>query len=190
MAKVSGLNQEALNKAISALSINSVYLRKSSIEMHDDFEPSLRPQALDVQTKANAIRHRIISGDPIEGSTEEPRKWIAIDVEVGARFLLRDPADLVRQHGSTEEIAERIVGCQVEAIFSTVYACDPSNVPPPEAINEFARVNALYHVWPFWREFLHSTCGRLSIAAVTLPMMVVRSSKEAASPPTKAGKAK
>jgi hypothetical protein len=39
-----------------------------------------------------------------------------------------------------------------------------------DAVKEFADHNGLFHIWPFWREYVHSTCARLRIPVVPVPM--------------------
>jgi len=38
------------------------------------------------------------------------------------------------------------------------------------ALDEFARYNVGYHVWPYWREYVQGTCARLGIPPVPVPM--------------------
>lgn len=35
-----------------------------------------------------------------------------------------------------------------------------------EGLNEFAKENVGYHVWPFWREYVQTTCSRIGINPV------------------------
>jgi hypothetical protein len=39
-----------------------------------------------------------------------------------------------------------------------------------DALDEFARVNAPFNAWPFWREFVQSAFARLNLPASPLPL--------------------
>lgn len=157
---------------IKALKIRAIYVRSSTVEMHDDFEPTIPGINLEVQLRHAASAHRVMG--PIAGAVEV---LIGMDLEFAARFVLRDPAQLVRGDGS-EPIVEPVVACQLAATFSAVYACDKDNVPDEASLAAFASVNGVHNVWPFWREYLHSLSGRVGLAPVTLPLYAIRPKQE------------
>ncbi len=39
-----------------------------------------------------------------------------------------------------------------------------------DILKDFGKANALYHVWPYWREYVQSTMVRLKLPAVSIPM--------------------
>lgn len=39
-----------------------------------------------------------------------------------------------------------------------------------DVLKEFGTANGLYHVWPYWREYVQSTMVRLKLPAITIPM--------------------
>lgn len=40
-------------------------------------------------------------------------------------------------------------------------------------LDHFAKVNAIYNVWPYWREFIESTMQRFALPPFTLPLLKV-----------------
>lgn len=40
-----------------------------------------------------------------------------------------------------------------------------------ECLDAFALKNASYHVWPYWREFIASSCSRMNVPKQVLPTM-------------------
>ncbi|WP_420599967.1 hypothetical protein [Neptuniibacter sp.] len=67
----------------------------------------------------------------------------------------------------TEENSDEAI-MEIKAIFEVVYT-SPEEVNH-EVISEFGNHNVGYHVWPYWREFVQSTCMRLGISAISVPL--------------------
>jgi len=42
-----------------------------------------------------------------------------------------------------------------------------------EEVNQFGQQHVFYHVWPYWREVLQSSCARLNINPITIPPLRV-----------------
>ncbi|HEV8242927.1 MAG TPA: hypothetical protein VGV60_11205 [Candidatus Polarisedimenticolia bacterium] len=40
----------------------------------------------------------------------------------------------------------------------------------PEAVQAFAETNGVYNAWPYWRELLQNTAGRLGIPGIVAPV--------------------
>jgi hypothetical protein len=47
-----------------------------------------------------------------------------------------------------------------------------------EDLGAFAQVNGMFNAYPFWREFLHSTTGRMGIQPFTAPTLRVETGDE------------
>ncbi|WP_395341847.1 hypothetical protein PN836_020255 [Ningiella sp. W23] len=56
------------------------------------------------------------------------------------------------------------VECTITAIYALKIELDK------EALDEFGMKNSGIHVWPYWREFLTTSCDRLRLPRVMLPM--------------------
>ena len=99
---------------------------------------------------------------------------IGIFVDLGARFLFKNRKDAIDMQGAPDlSTDESPLAAEVLVRFCAIYETNKPTLPPKEVLEEFGRVNALFHVWPYWREFLNSTCSRIGISAITLPMMTV-----------------
>lgn len=61
----------------------------------------------------------------------------------------------------------------VVARFRVLYAVDPEFRPTPVQINQFAHWNAMFNVWPYWREYLSSTIDRAHLPQFVAPVMRV-----------------
>jgi len=62
----------------------------------------------------------------------------------------------------------------VTATFELLYELKEGAEVSEEALGHFARINALYNGWPYWREFLQNTLARLDLPQLTVPLLRVQ----------------
>jgi len=149
------MDKKALEQAIKACTIADVYLRSTSVQLDDDFDPTAPGQKLDVEYRIQAKQREEITGDS--------GNLLKVYVEAGLRHILA-------QHDQEDREA-RIVA-EVSALFVAVYRIT-GDKPQEDCLNEFAKINAPYHIWPYWREYAQSLCMRHRLPAVMLPMLTV-----------------
>lgn len=161
--------QEALQRAIDALQIQDVYVRRASAFLADDFEPSYDPE---VDRLVVGLKHLVRRYEVMEVSGDEDQKTrlLRVWVDLGTRWTR--PAD------EEEEAPEPVA--QIEATMMAEYAMRED--PGEDALEAFARQNASNHIWPYWREYLSAQCLRMNLPKLTLP------TRQFASNRSKAGK--
>jgi hypothetical protein len=59
----------------------------------------------------------------------------------------------------------------IEATFAVLYACENVGRFSPENLEAFANTNAVFNVWPFWRELVMSISTRMRISPIVVPML-------------------
>jgi hypothetical protein len=65
---------------------------------------------------------------------------------------------------------------RIDAEFILDYSVDKSPVGvTAEAATAFGKLSGIYNVWPFWREYVHSTVMRAGLPPVTLPLVTAAS---------------
>lgn len=164
---------------LHAFGLRSVYLRSSHIDLDERFEPWLGGIELEVQLRHQVSGNRFLTLHQEAGSAKATSEGghtnMAVDVVVAARFLFKDLAQAVELDGKRPEtsVDGKAVAATVEAIFSAVYDISRESPPSKDLIEAFVKMGPIVHVWPFWRELLHSTCGRINVVPVVLPIMVV-----------------
>ena len=57
----------------------------------------------------------------------------------------------------------------IEAKYRASYAQSSKLTASQEALDFFAQTNATFNLWPYWREFVHSTAERMSISGLVVP---------------------
>ncbi len=62
------------------------------------------------------------------------------------------------------------VAVSIEATFVIVYSCEKVREIARENIEAFANTNAIFNVWPFWREFVLNLTSRMRMSPVVVPV--------------------
>ncbi len=61
----------------------------------------------------------------------------------------------------------------VSAVFEIKYRVPQGARFSAHELEAFADTNAIFNVWPFWREYIQSVTGRMDLPAVVLPLFRV-----------------
>lgn len=174
----------ALQEAIDALRIRDVYLRESGSFLAEGFEPKYDPavDALRVEFQHVVKGYSVLE---VDHGSEAPTRLFRVFIQLGAR--------LVGAPDAAEDVAETAAADPQDAEPSTDHAPTPAHPvlvraevsgmmvaeydiagdPSSAALEAFARRNASYHVWPYWREFLASQCARMNLPKLVLPAVQV-----------------
>ncbi len=59
----------------------------------------------------------------------------------------------------------------IEATYGLVYRIADFKEFSQNHLDAFAQVNGYFNVWPFWRELVHSTLGRIGLRAIAIPTL-------------------
>jgi len=92
----------------------------------------------------------------------------------------------LKTEASGDDQGERLALFRCTGSYALIYSFNATGGPPPEErdafFGAFANINATYNAWPFFRELVHSTLGRMGLQPVSLP--VYRVALPAMSPST------
>lgn len=153
--------KELLRQAYEKLSIANVYLNESMTSIDNKFAPHVYT----TEEKLNfQYRHDVSERQRMElkSDNDETIYLWRFFAKVGARFVVpKDDGDDVKA-----EIVATFIGEYQQTDL------EPLN---EEALNIFGKENVLYHVWPYWREYLQNMCARMKLPDVTLPMLIMHS---------------
>jgi hypothetical protein len=161
---------DAIRKAADALVIQDVYLRSSRLSLAPDYDPKLGPEVKSTNLAWGVKRAQILEVEAV-GTSEKMLLW---KVEFQARCrLLKEAVDGKEIKNERMDSNSLVI---VDTMFIAEYRLKDRNVDH-EALNEFSKHNVAYHVWPYWREYLHDIMARALLPRVTLPMHVFRPGK-------------
>lgn len=157
---------DGLNKAISCLAIQSIDLRDAKINLRKDFEISEldRENALS-QTFRNA---ELLKRFELQNNEGEKLWEYHFYYSLGVRLVPADEDD----DSSGDEYEAPI---EIIATFNAKYICEEEL--DQESLNQFFEKNVGFNVWPFWREFVQSSCSRLGLTPpIEIPLYRMTSS--------------
>lgn len=165
------MTDPVLQAAIDCLNIREVSLRQSTAWLAEDYDP--RFSAIDAfQPQFKHLVERSYLMEVRDGASSYYVFRVFIDL--GMRLLPTTSRDRAEDGGEEEAVL-----AQIEATFVAEY--DSQTDPGTEALEAFARQNASYHIWPYWREFVSSQCARMGLPKVTIPTIQVASNGAGAS---------
>ena len=81
--------------------------------------------------------------------------------QVGFRFI-EAPDGVPEGEGN-------LVG-EIDATFAADYLMNSEHPIEPDDLGSFSP-NVMYHVWPYWREFIQNSLSRMRLPPVALPML-------------------
>lgn len=154
---------ESLKNAQKHLRIQTVNLKESRIFTRDSIEIS----NLD-RDKCNAQSFRFADKVKETSLVDADKKEIwnyRFNYSVGTRLILSDE-DIVSKEEGYEPVIE------ITATFEAKYLS--LKQLKDEEFKAFATDNVGYHVWPYWREYIQSSCSRTGfIPALEVPVYVI-----------------
>jgi len=148
------MNKELLQQAARVLTPIGVFLRTTTVRIHPAFQPRHGKSDLKVEYKA---RH--ISEYKLLLEEAEKTGVVSFQFEAGVR-LVDDEVD---------EAADDYVKVEMVAVFASEYQLSEAATFDEDAMSEFLNHNVRHHVWPYWREYLQSTCARMGLPVIPVP---------------------
>ncbi|MFQ3393540.1 hypothetical protein P9477_08825 [Enterobacter mori] len=146
---------ELLKSSIEALSIMHINIRESEVKLSDGYNAF---NFNSVTKKTQSFRN-IKKIEAIELVNEEDSStnqlYYSFHYSLGLRFVTPTQAE---EH-------ERVL--TIEALYEAIYRS--KRELSKEELEEFAKQNVGFNVWPFWREFVQNSTSRMGINSVSVP---------------------
>jgi len=157
--------KELLKAAIDNLAILSVHLRNAKVEMNDSYN-SLN---INSAPRKNQSFRNVVKIELIEMVREDDSN----DKKLFYSFLYDAGARLVTPESDDEGMDGEAI-LTIEACFEAIYVAKKELTE--EELEAFGTNNVGYHVWPYWREYLQSTCSRLGVNPIRTPFYDMKKS--------------
>lgn len=161
------MNTELLKQAQQGLRLADIGLRQTKCAIADRFDPTHEPVDAEVQMRLQLSRSEILE---IEDGNQRLRKLFRVYVEAGLRWVQEASRTASQSaQGKPKSGPEvRPTLATIEATFLAEY--EMLSDLDTAALNEFARHNAAWNIWPFWREYCASQAQRMNLPKVMLPL--------------------
>ncbi|EOW9144760.1 TPA: hypothetical protein RI735_002132 [Vibrio cholerae] len=156
------MNDSMLKDAVSNLAIENIVLKEMTVKTHDDFDPDTVPEDifLNGQSYRNVVRVQSFSVND-----EDVVSLYRYTYSLGLRFI---PTEQRVRHEAGE-----IEGDELEPYieFTARFFADYHSEKELEkdSVDAFGEKHVGFHIWPYWRELIQSSCGRLGINSIVIP---------------------
>lgn len=147
---------EILQSAVSKLEIEKILLTSSDTYVRDGYAPDLDDES---QYVIQNLASRVGIGRSEEGDQQ------AFKVLLGIRLI---PKDRVEE-AKTEEGAQEHTIVEVQAGMLAFYSASEALTSEEEEI--FHQENVLFHVWPYWREYVQQMAWRMDAPYLKVKML-------------------
>ena len=151
-----------LQRAIDALMIEDVSIRSSATYLADGYDPKFDAEVDELQVE---LKH-LVKAFEVAEIEETNQQFFRVVVEFGVRWG-RPVADM-DLGGDTDDEASVSQLAFVEATMIADYVMKQN--PGEDALEQFALHNASFHIWPYWREYIHNQCQRMNLPKFMLPI--------------------
>lgn len=169
------MNRKALQEAIDNLAIQMVYLYSSEVKIHNDFDPLIPNQELVGQFNINT---KSCTKKEVKDENGITHKFLVYQTEARMRYLKSSAKEELKNSLENEEQLKKSIAAEIIAVFTSQYLIKCDKELSQDALMEFGRINVPHQIWPYWREYSHSTCSRMSLPVSILPMFVINKSTE------------
>lgn len=168
------MDRALIDQAVGALSVQAVLLRSASVRADDALLP---PADIDLSVVAKYRAGPTGEFETVELSDDagSTANIVIFHFRAGVRLVDQSPLGNKTAKKKSRKEAEPVeakVRLEIEAEFSAHYrlrtGVDVMALKP--ALEEFGTCNVGLHVWPYWREYVQSTCARLGIPAIPIGM--------------------
>lgn len=169
------MNKDALNRAIKCLRPQGVFLIKSDFTIRDDIVPPTIGEA--DWTSQHAVKHAedFFTAEAVD-SHGDTINLVGYRLLYATRQLKKSDIENIPAEIDVED--KRILSSLVAA-YTAMY--EKAAEIDDEALREFGRCNAAYHVTPFWRAHVQELYGKAGMPLPIVPFLKLPSIEEAKS---------
>lgn len=168
-----------LQKAQKGLRISDVYMRSSTVGVAQAYEH----RSIDVDALQSQFRHLIEKSEVLVDENDGGgQRLFRVFIDLGYRWGSTvsgstDPdGDDDAEKASAETDFEELG--RIEAKFVAEY--EVTTDLNQECLDAFALGNASYHVWPYWREYVTSSCARMNVPKLVMPTILPAQNRDLA----------
>ncbi len=152
----------SVEKATSCLTVDTVSLKDMAINTYEDFDSELLPEDLydNGQSFSGLSRVQTFTDD------EQPDvTFYRFIYSIGLRFLSTE--DKARLQKNELDVDEASPYLEIKATFCAIYRS--TKELDEDEVRDFGSRYVQFHIWPYWRELVQSSCGRLQLPPLVVP---------------------
>ena len=154
---------DAIQQVIDRLNIDDVAHIRSNYWVTEDYL-ARPPEEMSIRLQLRSQFNRC-DVDTLPGPNDGVIYRYRFLYDLGIRIMDNNIGD--NEEGEEGIIA--VVESRMYALYTEYHEGD-REILTPSILEEFGRKNALYHVWPYWREYVQAVLSRLRLPTITIPM--------------------
>jgi hypothetical protein len=146
-----------LRRLLQSIVLQDVYVREATAAITGAFDPKTHDElnfGIQLRFSVESVEFKPNRDD------EAGPGLVRYLIDTGLRFV---------QNNDAPGVTEPTPIAEITATFVADYEARDASAVTDESLEAFNQ-NALHHVWPFWREFIHTSSGRLRLPSVILPI--------------------
>lgn len=147
----------AIEDAKKSLALREILVKDLTVSVSDELSETPGETDTGMALRSGCIAHKFLP------KKDGERQTVRFKYACGVKLAKIEVTETTKANELEKEdlLLEISVTYIVDYIMKEVIA--------EEDLVEFGRINVGYHVWPFWRELLQSTCNRIGISPISLP---------------------
>ncbi len=151
-----------------------IYLRETTLELDKGYNPKYHPEQFEIQHRREIVSLVQATLTEEDGSESNTHNIFSVTYALGVRLVQIDShtEKNTTKETKSKNAAEPLVVAELTANFIAEYKVKKEGLEK-EALAMFAERNTLYHIWPYWREYVSSTVTRARLPAIPLPTIQV-----------------
>lgn len=146
----------AIEAAKKSLQLREILVNQLNVHVSDELSEARGETDAGIALRSGHIGYKLLN-------TEDNFNTVRFKYSCGVRLA---PKDVIKNTRPNDLEKDDLL-LEIVATYTVDYTMKEQL--PEESLLEFGRINVGYHVWPFWRELLQSTCNRIGIAPISLP---------------------
>lgn len=152
----------SVDNATSCLTVDSVSLKDMTVNTYEDFDSEILPEDLydNGQSFSGLRRVQSFTDDDFPELT-----FYRFSYSIGLRFLSTEDKAKLKQKEIDLDDANPYL--EFKATFIAIYRS--TQELEQDEVRDFGERYVRFHVWPYWRELVQSSCARLQLPPLVVP---------------------
>lgn len=152
--------------------LRSIYVRDSSLSFAENFDPLTPGQQLVMQAEFNPDGYFPSGGTVQTAESTSPQAYTFITAFEFVYLLASDTAPAGTDRADVLDTSKAVA--KITAKIAVDYVLTPGSPPlSKDHIDSWGHNAAVFHAWPYWREFCHSCMLRMNMPVLMVPLIVV-----------------
>ena len=126
-----------------------------------------------------SVKRSIRSADETEARIQLNKRASLLERSDDGRFYVQAEIEfsIVEASGSEQPAVS------IHTAFELTYRHPSDLEVTSQVLQEFAEINGVFNVWPYWREFIQSTMARMNLPVITIPVFRLATPSDVPSQP-------